>query len=106
MCIIVPYTERSLYKIGGWIWTPEVHPWLFRIPDSGHIGRIIPDLLDIAHEFYHVLLRISEVFKLVLAGAMPAGAIEQRITILHEVFSLLCQRSEERRVGKECRCVA
>src|SRR5262249_36163174 len=66
----------------------------FRTPDSGYICRIIPDLLNITHEFNQVPLWVPEVLKLVLAGAMSSGAIEQHIAVLHEMFSLPCQVGE------------
>ena len=86
--------DRLLHKIIRWIGSPEVHPRLFRAPDPGYIGTIIPDLLDITHELHQVLLWIPEVLKLVLARAMSPGAIKQHIAILHEVFSLPCQVRE------------
>src|SRR5260221_360863 len=86
--------RRDLHKIGRTIGSPEVYPPFLRTPYPGYVRRIIPDLLVITHELNQVPLRVPEVFKLVLAGAMPPGTIEQHVAMMHEVFGLPCQVGE------------
>src|SRR2546423_13231388 len=78
----------NLYKICRAFWSPEVYPSFLRIPDFGFIRCIIPDLLDVAHEFDQVAFGVPEVLKMIFSGAVPTRAIEQYIAIVHEVISL------------------
>lgn len=61
---------------------------MLRIPDFGFVRCVIPDLLDVAHEFDQVAFRVPKVLKMIFSGAMPARTIEQYIAIVHEVISL------------------
>src|SRR2546421_12494209 len=83
------FTNRAnLYKIGRAFWSPEVYPSFLRIPDFGFVRCIIPDLLDVAHEFDQIAFGVPEVLKMIFSWAMATWTIEQYIAIVHEVISL------------------
>src|SRR5579872_4223373 len=82
---LLPNNRSYLHKISRAIWSPHVHPAFLRIPHSRFIACIIPDLLQVTHEFDQIPLWVAEVFKLVLAGAVPSGTIQQYVAIVHQV---------------------
>src|SRR5260370_3316695 len=68
-------------KVGGRVGPPHVDPQVPRVPDLGHVGFLVPDLLHAAPELDDVPFGNPEVLELVVSGAVAARTVEEAVDV-------------------------